>query len=169
MTNALSDFDRALSLAESRSADAADALLYRGLARMAGGKMAEAAGDLAKATDAATYGVASYVVWADIAARRAGLAPPNKSSPDLFKPDAWPGMFFRVAAGKESGAEAEAAIAAIYAGQPALAAARLCIAEAYLGEYALIAGDKDEARRRFGLAVINARRSTPRTWRRWRN
>ena len=90
-------------------------------------------------------------MWADIAARRAGLPPPNKSSPDIFKPDEWPHVLPRCRGqGKRSDRGGDRGDLRRQAGAGGGA---LCIAEAYLGEYALIAGDKDEARRRFGLAV----------------
>jgi tetratricopeptide (TPR) repeat protein len=131
-------FDKAIAI------DDKQARLYfnRGRAHLYQGALAEAAADLARANEIEPD-VGYFVLWKEIASKRAGV--PSRLAAAAQKVDLteWPGPVVRLYMGEISPEDLEAATGKLDAERRKLGE---CEAKFYLGELRLFGGKRDEAK-----------------------
>lgn len=128
-----------------------DAYFHRGIANFYAGSLAKALADMSKASELDPK-YPYYALWLDILAKRGNLPSPLAQSAAQFDMNRWPAPLIRLYLGETT---PQAVFAAAEDPDPATANGQLCEANFYVGELALRQDAKEEAVRRFRLAVDN--------------
>jgi lipoprotein NlpI len=131
-----------------------DAYFHRGIANYYAGYLPKALADISKANELDPK-YPYYALWLDILNQRGNLPSQLGQSTAQFDMSKWPAPLVRLYLGE---ATPEAVLAAAEDRDPATKQAQVCEANFYIGKLALRQGAKQEAARRFRLAVDNCPR-----------